>query len=659
MVRSAGTASTHQRMKALRLSLLCGLVLIATLAVWLSLRNAPGSQVETPSATVTLHGSSPSSSTLESDSDRTSTSTRQRTKPAVVPPSIQSPPESSRNAPTPDALRGRVVDDLNAPIHRFSIGTRRPGEIDQEDPSWSLLGIKAVPRQKFESDDGAFELTDLAPGEWILTAVVEGGVRSSPLTVALPVREQPIVLVCPRPSTVVGSVLGGNDAPVANASIYVWLSGSEEPWLHHDNDPSPQAVCDAQGRFRLDRVQPGSFQLLATFAEADSDWTRVDVAPGDSIRVDLHIHEGGRVIGRVDTSLKDIADREIGLMSFHGLTGWRTARTDVSGQFHIEHVAPQDYILELTPAGYPEKKPSADQTDIRKHITVRENETTEVVFEAAHESLHVVGSVMSAGAPLAGLNVRVDRKDEDRQQTATTGPDGRFDMEVNGPGEYRFTLADAECAPVIFERTLTAPGPASVTIEVPSGEISGTLLASDGNPLQCICVTALRDVDDPSKDAASTFWKRFQRAHTDASGKFALKFLSPGKYVVRAPDGDWRDTPTPRVPHGRVVLTSIVVGNGALEPLTIRLVAEGHISGRVTDRSGQPAVGAALQVFDVDGVGLFSYWALQTDATGSFAIDSIAPGTYTVSARRDPQRASSPAVHVRAGETANVSIQLP
>jgi Carboxypeptidase regulatory-like domain len=106
-------------------------------------------------------------------------------------------------------------------------------------------------------------------------------------------------------------------------------------------------------------------------------------------------------------------------------------------------------------------------------------------------------------------------------------------------------------------------------------------------------------------------------------------------------------------------LTDLTVGSGSLTPLTVRLLPEGKLGVRVTDLAGNPVANAALQVFDVTGVGLLSYWAVRTDVMGSAEIGTLPPGTYTVGARIDPRQATSPAVAVRAGDTTSVEIQLP
>jgi protocatechuate 3,4-dioxygenase beta subunit len=469
------------------------------------------------------------------------------------------------------------------------------------------------------------------------------------------------VLVCPRGVSVLGTVFDANEQPLANASIYVSYTRGDELMLHLGHDPKPNAKSDEHGRFRLQALQPGSIDLLATYQEADSDWTSVAAAAGSEVDVTLRLHQGGRVAGLVDPSQGTLSGRQIDLYSLDGLLGWRTTKSDARGRFVIEHVTPQDYIIELKPAGYPEQT-SKHEESVRKQISVREGETTDVVLGEDRGSIRVTGSVVRAGRPVIGLEVRASPKGagEDRHESAKTGDGGRFELDVNGPGEYSFTVLTSELwnSYVTFDRTVLARDTPELTFEVPGGVIQGRILSPDGKPVREASVTVLRASNDKATDA-TTLWERLRRTHTDSKGEFEFSLLAPGTYVLRTPDGFWQDSNPPRVPYGGAVITDIRVNSEPLAPIVVQMAIECRISCRVFDAAGSPVPDAAVQVYDPAGVGMYAYWELRTDMTGTIVVESLAPGTYTVAAQKKGHKGSSPAISVQGGATSEARVDLP
>src|SRR6185503_3306032 len=125
--------------------------------------------------------------------------------------------------------------------------------------------------RSFESADGTFELSGLRAGDWLMTAARPNAIRSSPITVRVPQQGDAPVFVCPRGASVLGFVLDARDKPVAGARVYASYAGGDEVTLHMGSDPEADAHSDEQGHFRMADLQPGSFELMATSQESDSD----------------------------------------------------------------------------------------------------------------------------------------------------------------------------------------------------------------------------------------------------------------------------------------------------------------------------------------------------------------------------------------------------
>src|SRR5260221_9438303 len=331
-----------------RIAGLALLLLLALGAAWYLTRahvtGAPtaASAPEAAAAVAQLQPASPvETPTLESTADANRSQVETAPAPSVV-PGAKAPTRGNRGS-----IRGRVVDDLGAAVPRFEIRSTRTSS-DKRASDRFFLSSNEEPGKSFESEDGSFVIEGLSKGEWVLTAARKGNVTSSPMPASVPAADDaPLVVVLPRASTIDGLVVGPDDTPAVGAAVHARVPGEQEPRLHtRGEEPEPLAHSDAQGRFHLENITPGTFSLLASPADGcDSAWTEVTVAPGGHADVTLRLNAARRVVGIIDPSCAPTAGREIGLYSFSGATGWREAKSDESGRFAIEHVVPQRYVV--------------------------------------------------------------------------------------------------------------------------------------------------------------------------------------------------------------------------------------------------------------------------------------------------------------------------
>jgi len=167
-----------------------------------------------------------------------------------------------------------------------------------------------------------------------------------------------------------------------------------------------------------------------------------------------------------------------------------------------------------------------------------------------------------------------------------------------------------------------------------TGSIEGLILGSGDQPLAGAEVKAWWEVPP-----ASYRPDEVPRATTGSDGRFVIQNVNPGKYRIVATaagyviQGFGADRP------GRVASnagTVISVGSRqTTQGITVRLVADSIISGRITSASGEPLVRmevrAARRVFDESGS---SSWSIdgtaQTNDRGEYRIAGIAPGRYFV-----------------------------
>lgn len=583
-------------------------------------------------------------------------------------------------------LHGRVVDDLGTPVQRFEIEVQSPGASSQDqlfalqrkasshpEPKKServrILTTADIleseskdgPRTSFENRDGTFAIDWVPGGAWLITAHGPGDTRSISLSVATPIQESEPVFTLPRPAALAGTVLAHDSGPVAEAAIYAHYAGEVAPRIGMGRSPDPRVKTDTLGRFRIEGLHAGTLRVLATATgHCDSEWTEVLTAAGETSQLELRLTRGGRVSGAVDPSRGAVTDRRLDLLSFRGSTGWRNTTTDAAGHFAIENVIPQDYVIELRPEGYPKQSTTGSAPGVRKRISVRDGETTRVDFGPPQPATQVFGTVSCVGKPLSDIQVRATPKGagEDTYKEGRTSADGRFQLEVDGPGAYSFYLQGSWGSYWFEDRTVGSLPQVEQNFDVPGGAVTGVVHSPSGKTLDHLPVTLLRAVR-AGEDEQQTFGARFRRAKTDEQGVFEFSMLPPGTYVLRAPDGLRYDSPPTRVPYGRVVITGLDVSDHPLAPLALELARECHLRGQVVDSAGTPIGGALIKLLDPNGVGVSAYFDVSTDPTGQFDVESVAPGTYRVAVRKGDRRTTSEPVVVDPKQAGEVTIKLP
>lgn len=591
--------------------------------------------------------------------------------PPAAPDPVRARRDSDESPPPPRAatkftVTGRVVDGAGKPLASFSVEARplnrRPEEYDD---NFRL--------QKLSGRDGVFSLESLFSGEWALVAVGPGDTRSAPLVWRIPSKEAPPTLVVAAPVQLDGIVTGEGDAPVGGAEVFLAYAGERLPTPASMRDESVAcARTDANGRFSIASVRPGRITLVASHHDyCNSDYSRLDLPPEGLPEVRLKLRQGARVVGSVDPSMGSLSERDVHLYSFNGSIGWQATKTDATGRFEFVHVIPQDYVIELktddatvverdgTVHKASEASPGAPKDKgVRLRIEAREGETTRVVLGATRRRIHGRGRITSRGEPIVGAQVVVNSIEprEDLQQDVHSDGGGAFAIEIAGPGRYRLSVFWKSSE---YDREIEVPDGESVdlSLEVPSGGVFGRVVDPEGNAVANVLVT-LTDAERSAFVESGRPRGAANRARSDKDGNFEIRFLSPGRYTLAAPDGNQFFLPRAYEPYGRVFRRDLRIETEIEKDVEMKLAIEGRITGRVTDALGRSAGGAHLLVKDAEGRCCSTYWEETADEAGSFLLRSLAPGTYRVVAWRDGLQGESAPVTVEADQTTEAKVEL-
>ena len=155
--------------------------------------------------------------------------------------------------------------------------------------------------------------------------------------------------------------------------------------------------------------------------------------------------------------------------------------------------------------------------------------------------------------------------------------------------------------------------------------ISGTVTAPGGAALEDIQVSAYR--------YNGNWYEQEDFTRTDANGDYTIENLQAGTYRVDFNDwrGDyaqeWYDNSITRNSAAELILA----GSDNAGGISAELAAATRISGRVTDRAGNPLEDITVWPYlQVDGDNWEQLDGRGTDANGEYTLDGIPAGTYRV-----------------------------
>ncbi len=337
--------------------------------------------------------------------------------------------------------QGRVIDEHDAPVAGAEV--RILGE----------RGADAIVplRDRFTSGpDGGFSFA--APEDVVLEAR-KSGFAPARGRVDYTVRVSgQLTLRLTRPTAgllaIEGIVEDSAGTPLSGASVTAHARASRDGSV---------VRTAADGTFKLDGLEPGSWRLVAERA-GSAPATKIAHAGDTGVR--LRLAYGGRIEGRV-------RDRRSGLpvAPFTVIVQSITVRTasivDPDGRYALDDLAAGTAVLSVVAPGY------APSSEVRVPVPAPDAAPAIVDFELAPGG-RLSGVVFSRGsrAPVAGATVEVEGMPTSAgvpvRMEAVSGADGRF--ELAGISERAMSLFAS--APGHHARVLSVPG-------VPSGELGG------------------------------------------------------------------------------------------------------------------------------------------------------------------------------------------
>ncbi|HLA77221.1 MAG TPA: carboxypeptidase-like regulatory domain-containing protein [Vicinamibacteria bacterium] len=521
-------------------------------------------------------------------------------------------------------------------------GRPLPGALVRAEPS-PRLGMRS-PAERTDAG-GRFEFAGLDPGSYLVVAqhpdfAIE---QSAPLQLERESRAHaPLRLA--RPVTVIGRLVGDAEKPVAGSVTVQERDGAQAPQALAE---LLKADAGADGRFKLERVAPGSYALAALARGHAPD--RVEAVVGAKETVvnlgDIKLEVGLTIRGRVrEKGGAPIVEATISAMPANPpATSLDDLRVEADGSFALAGLQPGAYRLTTTAPGY--------ARDQRQASTGTEN--LEIVLDPAGT---IAGTVVDeTGRPVESFTVAAQDAASGRGgmrgpglRESLTAADGRFLLDGATAGTWVVTVEAAELAPATVSNVKVAMGGTTdlgMVRLTRGGALRGTVVEGDGRAVPAAQVTARAGGGD-----MMIFYGDRLVADTDLEGAFEIKGLPAGTVSVLASH--------PSYAKGQATGIEIDPSKG---PAQTRIVMTrgGRIEGSARNRDGSPMLGVQVQLWPAEAglmMGMPEPVTIQGD--GSFVIERVTPGKH----RAVLMAGSASALHstqtrevsVREGETSTV-----
>ncbi len=445
--------------------------------------------------------------------------------------------------------------------------------------------------------NGTYTLSAINPGNYTLVFSASGyqtyAVGAKPENAQITIANASLV---PNGGTISGIVTNSmTSMPIADASVYIF----------QNKTLIASQTTNGSGVYTVSNLSPGSYIVLATASGFQEQVEGALVSVGMTTTVDFALQLiFGTISGQVTDALtaNPIADAQIQVLSDSILVGF--SNSDSSGNYIISGLRPDNYSVIASSINYNSQFVGA---------TVESNATTILNFALTQPPGTIAGNVIDANTsdPIAGAMVAVFQ-DQIFVLSDLTDEGGNYEIPELAPENYfvgalatQYQSSGRTASVEASTRTLV-----NFSLSLTPGSIAGTIIDAMST--------------DPIPGATILIFSGSQlitSSVSDANGMYNIADLAAGNYVVLVRAEGYR---------ADFSLETVIDGMSTTADFALDQ-NPGSVDGQILNLcDGSPLLGALVVANDGSIVVGFSL----TDTNGNYSIDGLAPGDYTIAARK-------------------------
>ncbi|SDW98907.1 Carboxypeptidase regulatory-like domain-containing protein [Marininema mesophilum] len=474
------------------------------------------------------------------------------------------------------------------------------------------------------NEGGSYGFTNVSPGSYTVTATLANyALGSSSAQVTADAGTTVNVLVPPLPATVDGTITGQGIGPLLLAEVRLI-------------DPLgivlDTTTTGLTGFYTFTGITPNAYTLSVSFPNFQSTTRAIILAPNETETQDFNLLANpASVFGTVtnQSTGSPIVGAQVTIIDIAGVI-ITTTITDGSGNYTINSLSPGAYRIQVSATGF---------STIFLSLVVTLGSAQQRNISLPPNSGTLSGTITDSmtGAPLANASIKVVGPEGFTVAETLSALDGSYSVTGLQPGVYSVTFTEEGYASKTFSATIHSGQTTtlSVTLSQLAGVFSGIVQDDAGNPISGATVQVyLNDV------LVASFI-------TEANGRFFIPNISPGNYTAVAFAEGFS-----RVSVGMII-------QPFMETIQQLILATnpGTLVGLITDTSGNPILGAGLNVRTDIATGPIIARGL-TDANGRYSIPLLQPGTYVVTAVATDFQSVFSGVAIRSDQETSINLSL-
>ncbi|MBM7553900.1 carboxypeptidase regulatory-like domain-containing protein [Thalassobacillus pellis] len=425
----------------------------------------------------------------------------------------------------------------------------------------------------------------------------------------------------PLPSTITGNV--SNGGPIQNAEVR--LTNLEGILIASD-------TTDTAGDYSFTGLVPEQYQISVMAPGFQSQVTATVVAPNQTYTVNfVLLGNPGSITGQIQDSATNtpIPNATVELLTQTGVF-IASVTSDATGNYTFGNLSAGNYLVRATAVNY------ASST-VSTIVTAGNTTVTDILLQANPGT--VTGTVRDGetNAPLPGAVIQVLNSQNVVVAATTADAGGVYTVDQLKPGFYTLVFSANGYSNITIGAEISPNGITVVDAELSrlAGALAGTVQNGSGGAI--------------SGGLVSVFQNNIliTTAVTDGDGNYFITGLAPGNYtVVISAEGFSTNTSAAAIENGQITELNVVLEENP-----------GTLSGSVFDSSSNPVAGASITVQLSSGSGIVIATTV-TASDGSYTMEGLAPGNYSVVASADNLQSAVQGVTIVSNLVSNLDFNL-